>query len=298
MKKIFHFIIILFGIGFLVGCSANNAAQGAQDVPDAKPDTDSEYRIVSTTVAATEIFAALDLDLVGVPTTVKTLPERYEGLPDVGNPMSPDMEIIKSLQPTHVISVTTLKTDLEPVFENAGIDAIFLNLQSIDNMLAEIERLGEMFDREEEANELIASFEFELVEIEKNIPDGEAPKVLLLLGIPGSYLVATEHSYIGDLVKRAGGVNVIQGEDREYLASNTEYLYQANPDVILRLAHGMPDEVVKMFEEEFRTNDIWQHFNAVKNDRVYDLPEALFGTTASLRVTEALEELIDILYES
>ena len=69
--------------------------------------------------------------------------------------------------------------------------------------------------------------------------------MLILLGVPGSYLVATEHSYIGDLVKQLGGKNIVQGEQVEYLASNTEYLKKADPDIILRAAHGMPDEVVK-----------------------------------------------------
>lgn len=114
--------------------------------------------------------------------------------------------------------------------------------------------------------------------------------------MPGSYLVATEHSYIGDLVKLAGGINIVQGETVEYLASNTEYLQQANPDVILRAAHGMPDEVVKMFDQEFKKNDIWKHFDAVKNNRVYDLKEELFGTTGNLAAVEALNELVKMLY--
>src|SRR5699024_9305588 len=108
--------------------------------------------------------------------------------------------------------------------------------------------------------------------------------------------VATENSYVGDLVKRAGGINVIQDEDREYIASNTENLQQSNPDVILRMAHGMPDEVVEMFDKEFAENDIWKHFKAVQNDRVYDLEEVLSGTTANLAATEALEDLVEILY--
>lgn len=53
--------------------------------------------------------------------------------------------------------------------------------------------------------------------------------MLILLGVPGSYLVATEHSYIGDLVKQLGGKNIVQGEQVEYLASNTEYLKKADP---------------------------------------------------------------------
>ncbi|MMZ69015.1 High-affinity heme uptake system protein IsdE precursor [compost metagenome] len=80
------------------------------------------------------------------------------------------------------------------------------------------------------------------------------------------------------------------------MASNTEYLQQANPDVILRAAHGMPDEVVKMFNQEFATNDIWKHFSAVQNGRVYDLEESLFGTTANLAADQALDELQKMLY--
>ncbi|MNH43162.1 High-affinity heme uptake system protein IsdE precursor [compost metagenome] len=58
----------------------------------------------------------------------------------------------------------------------------------------------------------------------------------------------------------------------------------------------MPDEVVKMFDEEFKTNDIWKHFKAVKNGKVYDLEEELFGTTASLQVPQALGQLMEIFY--
>lgn len=94
------------------------------------------------------------------------------------------------------------------------------------------------------------------------------------------------------------GENVIKDQKVEYLASNTEYLQSANPDIILRAAHGMPAEVVKMFDEEFKTNDIWKHFDAVKNNRVYDLDENLFGMTASLNAPEALKEMEKMLYDN
>ncbi len=50
----------------------------------------------------------------------------------------------------------------------------------------------------------------------------------------------------------------------------------------------MPEQVIQMFDDEFRTNDVWKHFEAVKNDRVYDLDELLFGTTGNLAAVEAL----------
>ncbi|GEM_PF-6627338 len=44
-----------------------------------------------------------------------------------------------------------------------------------------------------------------------------------------------------------------------------------DPDIIVRCAHALPDEVVDMFNEEFKTNDIWKHFRAVQEGKVYDL---------------------------
>jgi len=256
----------------------------------------NDYRIISTTVAITQILDMLELDLIGVPTSSKVLPERYDNVTRVGNPMSPDMELVMSLKPTEVLSVTTLQYDLQPVFEDMGISANFLNLTSVEAMNQSITDLGVRYDRNKQASEIVNKFEQKVSEIEQLTADYDKPKVLILMGIPGSYLVASEHSYIGDLVRLAGGVNIVQGESAEYLASNTEYLFQSNPDVILRAAHGMPEEVIKMFDKEFQKNDIWKHFDAVKNDRVFDLEEVLFGTTGNYLAIEALDELMPMLY--
>ncbi|WP_157272867.1 heme ABC transporter substrate-binding protein IsdE [Paenibacillus daejeonensis] len=272
------------------------APEPEAEAETAKPPQSEEQRIVSTTVAITEIMDALELELAGIPKSVKTLPARYDGVTEVGNPMSPDMELVKSLKPTEVLSVTTLQYDLEPVFDNVNLDATFLDFTSLSNMQAAITDLGARYDREQQASAIVETLDAQVAEIREAARGREQPTVLILLGVPGSYLVATEHSYIGDLVRLLGGVNIVQGESVEYLASNTEYLQQANPDVILRAAHGMPEEVVKMFDAEFKTNDIWKHFKAVQTGRVYDLEEALFPTTANLAADRALAALAEMLY--
>lgn len=283
------------------GCSSGTASDShaaASQTAAPAADAQSEKRIIATTVAAAQIMDALEMDLVGVPTSVKELPKRYDGTTKVGNPMSPNMEVVKSLDPTDVLSVTTLEYDLAPVFKNAAVNATFLNLTSLDNMNKEIIALGDKYSRQKQAQAIVAKYTDKQKEINQKIAGKKQPSVLILLGVPGSYLVATENSYIGDLVKRAGGINVVQGEKVEYLASNTEYLQQANPDIILRAAHGLPDEVIQMFDKEFKKNDIWKHFEAVQHNRVYDLQEDLFGTTGNLAATEALDELVKMLYPS
>lgn len=301
IKKNWLALLALMTVFLIAGCSggsdqANNEASTEKVEVSTDTTAKSENRIIAGTVVIAEILDKLELDAIAVPTTEKKLAERFKGLPTIGNAMEPDMEIVKSLNPTDVLSVSTLEYDLQDKFEQLKIPVHFLNFQSVDAMMAEIKTLGERYDRTVQADQLVSGLQKNIDAVQTVATNKEGPRVLILLGIPGSYLVATENSYAGDLVKRAGGINVMEGQEAEYLSSNTEYLHNSNPDIILRLSHGMPDEVVKMFDEEFKTNDIWKHFEAVENDKVYDLEEELFGTTASLQVPQALGQLMEIFY--
>ncbi|MCR8851308.1 heme ABC transporter substrate-binding protein IsdE [Lysinibacillus fusiformis] len=299
MKKDWKLNLLLLTLLSLIlaACSSSDQTEKKETVTDKEQVTeDSEQRIIAGTVVIADILDKLELDAIAVPETEKQLAKRFDGLPTIGNAMEPDMEIVKSLNPTEVLSVSTLEYDLQDKFKQLNIPVDFLNFQSVDAMLKEITSLGERYDREAQADTLVKDLQKNIEAVQRVAANKEGPRVLILLGIPGSYLVATENSYAGDLVKRAGGINVMEGQDAEYLSSNTEYLHNSNPDIILRLSHGMPDEVVKMFDEEFKTNDIWKHFDAVKNDKVYDLEEELFGTTSSLQVPQALGQLMEIFY--
>lgn len=256
----------------------------------------SDDKLVATSPAVAEICDRLDLDLVGVCETSRELPERYENVTQVGNAMSPDLEVIKSLSPDYVLSPSSLQSDLQPKYEAAQVSSIFLNLKSVEGMYASISDLGEKFNREKEAQELVDDYEIFMKEYRAKTQEKEKPKVLILMGLPGSYIVATENSYVGNLVELAGGENVYAGTEDEFLTANTEDMKTKEPDIILRASHAMPDQVQEMFAEEFATNDIWQHFKAVQDGKVYDLDNSLFNMSANFGYQDALEELQPILY--
>ena len=117
------------------------------------------------------------------------------------------------------------------------------------------------------------------------------------MGLPGSYVIATDKSYVGSLVKLAGGENVYTDDSKDFLTVNTEDMKTKNPDIILRASHAMPDDVKSMFAKEFAENDIWKHFDAVKNGKVHDLDNTLFNMSANFNYRDALEELRKLLYE-
>lgn len=257
-----------------------------------------EFRIVPTTVALTMTLDKLDLPIVGKPTSYKKLPERYKNVPEVGQPMEPSVEAVKKVNPTHVLSVSTIKDEMKPFYKQLNMKGYFYDYDSLNGMEKSITELGKQFNREKKAKDLNDHLNTVKANIESKVAkEKKHPKVLILMGIPGSYLVATDQSYIGDLVKIAGGENVIQDHSKQYISSNTEHLVNVNPDIILRLPHGMPDEVKKMFQKEFKQNDIWKHFKAVKNNQVYDLEEIPFGITANVDADDAMTQLYNLFYK-
>ena len=266
----------------------------------AKKKAGENPRIVVTSAATCDIMEKLDLDLVGRPTEMTTkLPERYtkdESVTDIGSPMAPDMELIKSLNPDYVICPATLQPAFETQFQDAGLPYLFINLKSVQGLYKSVEQLGEIFDRQEQAAACVEEFKTTYTEYREKHGDREGPSVLILMGVPGAYIVATPSSYVGNLVELAGGHNVYADETDEFIQANTEDMKKRDPDIILRCAHAMPDVVKEMFAEEFNTNDIWKHFRAVEEGRVYDLTYENFGMSAKFNWPDALEELEPYLY--
>ena len=252
--------------------------------------------VVASSVAVVQILDALGVEMVGVPTSSYELPESVKDATRIGNPMAPDMEVIASLEPTVVVSVDTLSADLKSQFDTIGAESFFVNLSSYDGLKTSIKALGEKFGVERKANELISGFESKEAEIAKLADGKEAPSVLIIFGASGSFMVASEATYVGDLVKKVGGKNIITDAPAAFSPVDMEYLASQNPEYILFMAHANPEESLAAFKKEFETNVAWQSFDAVKNDKVIALPTGYFGMSANLQAADAMKKLADMLY--
>lgn len=292
VNRIIALILSAAAVISLVGCVNQHPESAAT-----KTEANKEVRLVATSPAVAQICNRLNLDLVGVCNTSGTLPKKYDNVKKVGMAMNPDLETIRSLNPDYVLSPSSLESDLQPKYASIGVKSLFLNLKSVDGMYASIEDLGEKFDRKDEADEMLNEFKTFMDKYKDKNKDKKSPKVLVLMGLPGSYIVATDNSYVGSLVKLAGGTNVYgDGGGEEFLTANTEDMQTKDPDIILRAAHALPDEVKEMFAKEFETNDVWKHFRAVQNGKVYDLDSSLFNMSANFSYSDALEVLQPLLY--
>ena len=285
-KKVIALLSVTM-LTFMVGCSSSESNESNVT------NSNGEEVVVATSVAVTEILDKLGVEVSGVPTTSYELPESTKDATEVGSPMNPDLEIIKSLNPTCVVSVDTLGSDFEKQFTENNIPSMFVNLSTVDGLKETIVNLGEKFDKIEKAVEIIA--ELENKENELNLSKKENKEdILILFGAPGSVMVSTDNSYVGNLVKIAGGNNIFESESSSFIQVNMEEIIKRNPDKILIMTHAVPEEAKKAVEEEF-AKATWQQLDAIKNNKVYYLENGYFGMSANLKVIEALDKLGVIL---
>lgn len=258
---------------------------------------ENQDTVVASSVAVVQILDALGVPMAGVPTSSYELPESVADATRIGNPMEPDMEVIASLEPTVIVSVDTLSEDLAGQFEAIGAESFFVNLSSYEGLKESITALGERFGATDKAAEIVKGFEEKEGTVAASIEGKESPSVLIIFGASGNFMVASENTYVGNLVKRVGGENIITDAPADFSPVDMEYLADKNPEYILFMAHANPEESLAAFKEEFETNPAWQNFDAVKNDKVIALETGYFGMSANLLAADAMEKLAGILYE-
>ncbi len=256
--------------------------------------------IATTSVAICEILDALGCDeVVGVPSTSGELPARYADVRTIGAPMQPQMEILKQINPEVVLVPTTLEASLASEFSAAGINVKYINLSDIDGMYGDIADLGALLGKEAQAQALCKEY----ADYMDAYPKTETEiTVMTVMAFPSLFTIATEDSYVGDLVKLAGGKNVYGAG---YVTDGTgvitnyslEDMAQKDPDIILVFAHFSEEYAFAYIEELTETNAVWKNFRAVQNGDVYYLSaEDGFGVSANLGWTQALETLKPIFF--
>lgn len=318
-KRIILLIGMLISLLVLGGCNGKEKVAGSQlsggetevnkgknledeeiNVEKEEVQVDAPKRTVAGTVAVLDMLDYLEIEMVAIPDTSYELDDKFKGVPNIGKPMKPDMELLKFVDPDMYISVTSLEGDLKDQIEGSNISTVFLDNSSYTTMLESMKILGSMYGKEDISNKYIKDIEDKSKEIKESTREGEQPRVLILFGSPRSIMLATKNSFIGSLITELGAINVVDELDDfkdNYVPISMENVLGLKPDIILRLTHASPEESRKMFDEEFEKSDIWKKLDAVKDKKVYDLDNKYFGVSGNIRILEAFQSLEKMLYE-
>ncbi len=185
----------------------------------------SYNRAIIISPAVSDIFLKLHLEnkVVGVTKHIKG----FKNAVKVGTHIKPNLEIIKSLNPDIIIisSYRFFPKDFVNKF-NAKIYVYnpYTLKQILDNILA----IGKLFDKERESQQLVTKLKKKLFQI-KNLK--HHPKVVYEI-MQNPYIVAGQKNIISDIIKVAGGKNIIT-LDKKLVKFSQEKVRFLKPDIYI-----------------------------------------------------------------
>lgn len=257
-------------------------------------------RIITTSVPLTEMLYLLDITPVGVPTSTNPIPVEFDSVKRIGSPMQPDLEVVTNLEPDLILGAETLRSTLEEVLVDVNLEPTYLPTESFDHLKLSFKVLGTYFNKTDDMNKKLASIlekENELIEQAKG---KELPSVLLMIGTSDSFMVMSERTYLGSLVKKLGADNIatsVLDVKETFAPANMEDIVVADPDIILVLASGDHGASEDMFKKEVEKNSTWKKLSAYENDKIEILDYDIFGVTSILNVEDALTQISNYFYE-
>lgn len=314
MKHLFRIFIVVL-LFMLVGCngSANRVTDEQQsntmdeatititDFADRTITLDKKpEKIITLGNGETDIIYALGGTVVGRPTG-DTILKEAEDAEQVGSSHSIDIEKITSLDPDVVLGNNPMNINDVKTIESMGSEMILTNANSVEDITNQITLLGELLKEEDKAKELNKSIGEKIIDIQTRIGK-RSTRVLLVYGAPGTNMAALPNSLGGNILELAGGENIASDYPGlemypQYAQLNTERIIESNPQMILLMSHGNPEEVKKSFEKEMSTAAGWNELDAVKNNQFHILPSALFGTNPGTQIIDALEYIDELLQD-
>ncbi|WP_072023078.1 ABC transporter substrate-binding protein [Selenomonas sp. AE3005] len=258
-------------------------------------------RIVVTSASFLEPLEAVggaDL-VVGRPDSRTKMPEFAKDLPSVGKVYQIDTEKIIACQPDLVIINKGMNEKLVDTLEANGIKALVLDMKSYADVQKEVSTLAVVTGNKEKGEQLIKDMDEKIAAVKARIPQ-EKRRVSIIHSTSQGLTVQLEGSIAGSVAKMLGWENVASGtkpleKNPDAAPYSMETLVEQNPEIIFVTSMGKLS-AIKASMEETMQGPAWQSIPAVREKRVYYLPQELFLLSPGIHYPEAVETMAKCVY--
>jgi iron complex transport system substrate-binding protein len=190
-------------------------------------------RIVSLAPSNTEILFALGLGdkVVGVTDWCDYPPEALDK-EKVGAYDTPDIEKIVALTPDLILVAHGTTMDIINSLVGLGLTVFGIKTTDLDDLLNDIRTIGEITDKEVEAQALTSEMESSIQAVTNQTEElEERPRVFYIVWHDPLMTAGTE-TFIHELIEKGGGVNIC-GNITGYPIISIEEVVARNPEVII-----------------------------------------------------------------
>jgi len=153
------------------------------------------------------------------------------------------------------------------------------DVQTVDDAVKMIDKVGHLFNKEEEAKKLISKIE--KVRIHKD-PNSNKRKRALYLIWKDPYMSIGKDTFIHSMMEEAGLQNILENETR-YPTLTDQYMIQLNPDVILLSSEPY----------SFGPNDLSDLQKLLPDTKIVFVDGEMFSWYGS-RMTEGIQYVVNL----
>ena len=280
-------------------------------------------RVISLLPSATELCYALNVEPVGVshecdyPPQAQTLPtviharvdadgtsqeinEQVDEAVETGGVYELDRERLAALDPDVILSQGTCEvcavddSNVRRAVTELDLDAAVVTTDphSLGDVLADVERIGERFGREERAAELVTEYRERIERVERATP-AKGPETAVLDWLDPAMVAG---HWVPGMVERAGGSYGLANPGERSRPREWSEIRASDPEVLVASPCGFGLNQTVRNVGDLTARQGWSDLTAVQQGRVYLVDGNQYVNRPGPRLVETLEVLAGILH--
>jgi iron complex transport system substrate-binding protein len=249
-------------------------------------------RIVSLAPNLTEIVFALgDGDRLAGDTDYCDYPPAAMQKPHVGGTVNPNLEQIVALTPDLILATKIInRRETVDALARLGLAVYVTVPDSVDQMIASLERLGQILHTEQTAQPLVLDLRARLADLDRRMA-GAVPRRVLFVVWTDPLISIGQKTFIADALRRAGARSVVD-TNVEWPRIGLEEIVRLQPEVVIfASAHA---EATRQEIEALRAQPGWRDINALRQGNVVIVSDAI--NRPAPRMVDAIEQLARTLH--
>lgn len=264
-------------------------------------DNKTAQRVVALSPSAGEILFAVGAGgQIAAVSQFTDYPEEASKFPQVGgfDGKTLSMESILSFKPDLVYMSDVMHNFMIPQLEEYGIKYYLSKADSVEGVMKEILDIGKLTGHADKANEVVAEMKkkIEAAGVGFSVQAGESQgdqfnqqAVSVYWEVWNSpYMSAGASSFIGDVIKCAGGKNIFDDLQDAYPIVSEEAIIKRSPEVILLPASS------GVTADDVRVRAGWEDVAAVVNGRIFVVDDNVY-TRPGPRIAQVIEEISQMI---
>lgn len=262
---------------------------------DKKPE-----RIVVTSASFLEPLYAVGGEVVGRPDSKSKIPEAAKSVTNIGRVYQIDAEKVLALTPDLVILNRGMNEKLVETLAANHIKTLVIEMKSYEDVKREIGTFATLTGETAKGDELIRKMDADIEAVRTSIPQ-EKKRVAIIHSTGQGLSVQLDGSIAGNIANILGWENTAAGmpaldKNPDAAPYSMETLVAQNPDIIFVTSMGEEAEIRASMEAMFAESPAWQSVSAVRDGRVYYLPQEMFLFSPGIEYPAAVKYMARLVY--